>query len=194
MKKIVIIISFLAFAIIGCKKNNQPKKIISGTNKTFKPELDLKQDYVDFKSKMTELDTIKVFINHSVCTFQGYERLRITKESDSIRIRSEFKDYDEQNPKWKLVFEKKISEKDTIWDFGNFLKRNKKRLKTDSVMLAKIEINYKQQWMKFKTKGLVELNRFKADYDSTMRKLHRPTKNLIYGEEILTENETIIGE
>lgn len=148
-------------------------------------------DFVDFKTRMTEMDTINVFVDHSVCTYQGYERLLITKISDSIKVRSEYKDYDRQNADWELVFEKMLPENDTTWDFGNFLKQNADRLNSDVEEHAKLEIKNGGQQMRFVTEGLVDLNRFKADYDTTMRKLYEPTEKYIYGVPIPAETEIV---
>ena len=159
-----------------------------------KSNFNLNSDYANFKTKMTELDTIKVWVNHSVCTFQGYERLMITKKSDSIKILSEFKDHDELNPKWEKVFEKSIVENDTTWNFGDFMERNINRLNSDSEKYPKIEIKNGEQKMKFITNGLGDLNTFMAEYGIMMRNLHEPKEKLIYGVPVLTETELIINE
>jgi hypothetical protein len=39
-------------------------------------------DLTDFKKKMTDLDTIKIWFDHSICTYQGAERIEITKKSN----------------------------------------------------------------------------------------------------------------
>lgn len=181
MKKIVFNISLLAFITIGCKESKQSEKDNIEPNKSIRSDFNLKTDFANFKTRMTEMDTINVFIDHSVCTYQGYERLLITKKSDSIKVRSEFKDYDRENADWVLIFEKMLPENDTIWDFGRFLKRNVNRLNSDLEEHAKIVIKNGGQQMRFVTDGLVDLNRFKADYDTTMRKLYEPTDKFIYG-------------
>ena len=74
---------------------------------------------------MTELDTIKIWFEHSVCSHQGAERIEITKESDLIKIRTEFKEKTfEENLEWKVVYEKRIPITDTIWKIEEFFKQN----------------------------------------------------------------------
>ncbi len=194
MKKIVFNISLLAFIAIGCKESKQSEKDNIESNKSIRSDFNLKTDFADFKTRMTEMDTINVFVDHSVCTYQGYERLLITKTSDSIKVRSEFKDHDRQNADWELVFQKMLPQNDTIWDFGNFLKRNVNRLTSDVEEHAKIIVKNDGQQMRFITDGLVDLNRFKADYDSTMRKLYEPTDQYIYGVPIPVPTETEIED
>ncbi len=174
---------------VGCQQKKQLETKFAEINEPVKSNFDLNSDYADFKTKMTESDTLNVWVDHSVCTYQGYERLMITKKDDSIKILSEFKDYDKQNPEWKIVFEKNISESYTTWNFGNYMKRNKNRLTTDSTKYSKIEVKSGLQKLRFVTKGLVDLNRFKADYDTIMRKLYKPKGILIYGHPIFTETE-----
>ncbi|MCL8009493.1 hypothetical protein M8845_18880 [Gelidibacter japonicus] len=194
MRKIVLKILFLAFIAVGCQQKKQTEINVSENNEQMKSNFDLKSDYQDFKTKMTELDTLKVWIDHSVCTYQGEERLLITKKSDSIKILSEFKDYDEQNPEWQKIFEKSITENDTTWDFGNFMERNKSRINSDDNEYVKIEIKNGEQKMKFVTKGLVDLNTFMAEYGTMMRKLYEPKKRQIYGVPLITETELINEE
>ena len=187
MRKIVLKILFLAFIAVGCQQKKQTEINVSENNEQMKSNFDLKSDYQDFKTKMTELDTLKVWIDHSVCTYQGEERLLITKKSDSIKILSEFKDYDEQNPEWQKIFEKSITENDTTWDFGNFMERNKSRINSDDNEYVKIEIKSGKQKLQFVTERLVDLNTFMTDYRITMRNLHEPKKKFIYGIPIPTE-------
>jgi hypothetical protein len=140
LKKIVLNILFFAFIVVGCQQKKQSVTNISEINEPLKSSFDLNSDYADFKTKMTQLDTLKVFVDHSVCTYQGYERLTITKKESLIKILSEFKDYDEQNPEWEKVFEESIAENDTTWNFENFILRNKNRLTSDVEKHAKIEV------------------------------------------------------
>ncbi len=104
--------------LASCKKETESKTEFP------KSDFNLKTDLTVFKKNMTELDTIKVFFDHSVCTYEGYERIEITKQSDSIKIRTEFKELtfsENKKPEWNLVYEKKISETDTIWQFEKFI-------------------------------------------------------------------------
>lgn len=144
-------------------------------------DFDLKSDLADFKQKMTQLDTLTVLFDHSVCTYQGYERIKITKESDSIKVRSEFRESSFKKPKWDLVYEKRISPSDTTWEFGQFIERNAKRQTSDKKTRGILIIANKRDTIQFFTDGLVDLNQFLGDYYVTMRKIHPENKNGIYG-------------
>ncbi len=167
--------------LASCSNNKPSEEDVSIVEEQLKSNFDLKSDFQNFKTKMTEMDTLRIFVDHSVCTYQGYERLMITKHSDSIIVSSEFKDYDNQTPEWEKVFDKTISENDTIWNFGEFMNRNKNRLINDGEKYAKIEVTNGEQKLRFATDGLIDLNNFKTDYDTTMRKLYKPKGILIYG-------------
>lgn len=85
----------MTLILVSCKKETESKTEFP------KSDFNLKTDLTDFKRKMTELDTIKIFFDHSVCTYEGYERIEITKKSDSIKVRTEFKELginEKQNP------------------------------------------------------------------------------------------------
>ncbi|MDT0622022.1 hypothetical protein [Croceitalea vernalis] len=145
------------------------------------PSFDLKSDLSDFKQKMTVLDTLTVLFDHSVCTYQGYERIKITKGSNSIKVRSEFKESSFKNPEWDLVYEKRISPNDTTWQFGQFLERNSKRRTSDKKTRGILIVVNRNDTLQFFTDGLVDLNGFLEDYYVTMRKIHPENKNGIYG-------------
>lgn len=177
-------ILILTLILASCKKETESKTEFP------KSDFNLKTDLTDFKKKMTELDTIKVFFDHSVCTYEGFERIEITKKSDSIKVRTEFKELtfnEDQNPNWNLVYEKKIPETDTIWQFGKFIKRNAKRETSDNENRGILIIENKKDTIQFYTDGLVDLNHFLEDYYLTMRKLYPENKNGIYGYELVEE-------
>ncbi len=166
--------------------------MVSCKQKTELPKSDfnLITDITDFKTKMTELDTIKVFFDHSVCTYEGYERIEITKQSDSIKVRTEFKEltFDEnKNSEWNLIYEIKMSETDTIWQFDKFIERNSHRKISDDKKRGILIVEYKKDTVQFFTNGLVDLNRFLEDYYLTMRKIYPENKNGIYGYELVEE-------
>jgi len=177
-------ILILTLILASCKKEIKSKAEFP------KSDFNLKTDLTDFKKKMTDLDTIKVFFNHSVCTYEGYEKIEITKQSDSIKVRTEFKELtfsENKNPEWNLVYEKKISETDTIWQFGKFIERNANRKTSDNEIRGILLIENKKDTIQFYTDGLVDLNHFLEDYYLTMRKLYPENKNGIYGYEIVAE-------
>ena len=169
-------------------KRANPKNDFQTEQKT--SDFDLNTDLTDFKKKMTELDTLKIFFDHSVCTYEGYERIEITKQSDSIKIRTEFKELtfsENKKPEWNLVYEKKISEKDTVWQFEKFIERNAQRKTSDDKTRGILIIQNKEDTIQFFTNGLVDLNRFLEDYYLTMRKIYPENKNGIYGYGLVEE-------
>ena len=166
--------------LVGC--NNQTKNI----TEKLKSHFNLKQDYAEFKTKMTDLDTLKIWVNHSVCTYQGYEKLEITKKNKEIKIKAEYNESTFENKqRWKIVYVKTISENDTIWDFGKFLKHNKKRLKSKTEKYGILQIRHKNDKIQFFTNGLSDLNRFMSEYFKTMIKIYPENKENIYGYEAI---------
>ena len=179
MKNLLKIL-ILTLILASCKKETEKKKELR------KSEFNLKTDITDFKKKMTESDTIKIWFNHSVCTYQGAERIEITKKSDLIKIRTEFKeDTFDQNPEWKVVYEKQIPITDTIWKMEEFFKQNIKRQKPEEKEYGTLQVSCNKIKIHYFTKGLGDLNRFMADYFEIMKKLHPENKNNIYGVEII---------
>ena len=165
--------------LASCKKETEKKAELKTS------EFNIKTDITDFKKKMTELDTIKFWFNHSVCTYQGYERVEITRKSDLINIRTEFKDDTfDQSPEWKTIYEKQIPITDTIWKMEEFFKRNKTRQKLEEKEYGTLQVSHNGIKIHYFTKGLVDLNMFMAEYFETMKKIHPENKNNIYGIEI----------
>lgn len=168
----------LSFIFTSCKKETNKKTV------PITPKFNLATDITRFKKKMSELDTIKIWFNHSICTYSGAERIEITKESDSLKIRTEYKEQTfEKNPKWELSYEKRIPITDTIWKFEEFLKRNNKRQKLKK--LGVLQISHNNIKLHYTTDGLVDLNRFMAAYFQTMKTLYPENKNGIYGVEAI---------
>lgn len=184
-----ITIIFLIMILVSCKNETEQKAEFK------KSEFSLKTDLTDFKNKMTELDTLKIWFNHSVCMYQGAERIEITRESDSIKIRTEYKeDTFKENPEWKFVYEKRISITDTIWRIEEFFKRNIERQKSDEKEYGTLQISHNGIKEHYFTNGLGDLNRFMADYFETMKKLYPENKNNIYGVEVIEIEEGEIIE
>uniref|UniRef100_UPI00054D2DA9 hypothetical protein n=1 Tax=Altibacter lentus TaxID=1223410 RepID=UPI00054D2DA9 len=187
----ILVVGFVGISLFGVSimgKRANTKNDFQTEQKT--SDFDLKKDLTDFKKKMTELDTLKIFFDHSVCTYEGYERIEITKHSDSIKVRTEFKELtfnDNKNPDWNLVYEKKISEKDTVWEFEKFIERNAQRKTSDDKTRGILIVQNKKDTIQFFTNGLVDLNRFLEDYYLTMRKIYPENKNGIYGYELVEE-------
>ncbi|WP_236002965.1 hypothetical protein, partial [Luteirhabdus pelagi] len=179
-KTINILIGLLIFVSCQTKQKAEKEKPIS--------EFDLIADLTNFKQKMTELDTLTISFDHSVCIYQGYERIEITKQSDSIRIISNFKKLTfKENPNWERIYDRKISENDTIWNFEQFLKRNERRKNADQNKREILMLTNKKDTIRYSTDGLVDLNRFLTDYYDTMRKIYPENKNGIYGVDIVEE-------
>jgi len=179
--KNLIKILILTFILNSCKKETPNRTLLTKSN------FELKTDITNFKDKMSELDTIKFFMNHSVCSYFGFEKITITKKIDSIKVISEFNEltFDEKyDPDWNLVFEKTISKTDSIWKFEKFISRNFKHINSDVSKHPILIIKNEKDTIIFYTDGLRELNDFIADYYLTMRKLHPENKNGIYGIEI----------
>ncbi|WP_299137101.1 hypothetical protein [uncultured Tenacibaculum sp.] len=178
-----ITIIFLIMILVSCKTEQKTEFA--------KSDFNIKTELTDFKNKMTELDTIKIWFDHSVCTYQGVERIEITKKSDSIKIRTEFKEETfNENPEWKLVYEKKISKADSLWKIEEFFKRNVERQKSEAKDYGTLQVSHNGIKVHYFTNGLVDLNRFMADYFKTMKSLHPENIDNIYGIEI----EEIIDE
>jgi len=178
-----ITIIFLSIILVSCK--------IEQKTEFAKSDFNIKTELTDFKNKMTELDTIKIWFDHSVCTYQGVERIEITKKSDSIKIRTEFKEETfNEIPEWKLVYEKKISKADSLWKIEEFFKRNVEKQKSEEKDYGTLQVSHNGIKVQYFTNGLVDLNRFMADYFKTMKSLHPENIDNIYGVEI----EEIINE
>ena len=162
--------------------NNKDKINPKFKSENPKSTFNLKNDLFDFKNRMEESDTIKIWFDHSVSSFQGYERLRILKKSDSLYISSEFKEEKFTNiSEWKVIYTKSIPVNDTIWKFEDFIRRNVNRLKkniseNDRLILQIANNNDK---IEFHTTGLVDYNRFLKDYINTMKELF-PGKNYYF--------------
>ncbi len=161
----------------SCDKNTQNKKILP------KSGFNLERDIADFKNKMTESDTIKLWIDHSVCTYVAYERIIITKKSGLIKIQSEFNENTFKPERvWNIMYQKEISVSDTIWKIESLFKRNSHRLKLKgNKNYGTLQVSYKDTKLHYFTKGLVDLNKFLEDYYNTMRKLFPENKEYIYG-------------
>lgn len=181
MKLTTIII--LTLILVSCKKQTETNTIVTIS------EFNLLNDYSDFQNKMTELDTLIVWADLSACTYQGTEKLTISKRNDSIKIESEFSD---SFGNGDLIRQKPIviSENDTIWNFGNFLSKNKKRIlpisdsESSEFKLPRLYIECDTTKIHFFTNGLGDLHEFMGGYYIAMRNLNPENKNYIFGVEI----------
>ena len=160
--------------LTSCKEKQ--KELISEDESTF----NLKEDLYNFRQKMTVRDTIRIAFDHSICEYQGYEKLEITKSGDSLNIKSEYKDYNENNPNWKILYSKRIAIKDTIWNFLEFLKRNDSLMTDIPGDYYNLVIRHGNNKLSYSTNGLSQRLEFQHDYNQTMRNLFNP-EGFIYG-------------
>ncbi|UJH67476.1 hypothetical protein [Allomuricauda sp. SCSIO 65647] len=174
MKKTVRILIIGLLLVISCRE--KPKAIIEKPISDF----NLNTDLVEFKERMTELDTIRVSFDHSICEYQGYERLEITKFGDSIRVRSEYQNHDEKNAEWKTLYEEHIVLRDTTWGFGSFIARNDSLIDSIPSKYSRMVISDGKGLISYSTKGLSQALAFLRDYHLTMKELNDP-KGFIYG-------------
>jgi len=199
LKKKFYILSILSFLIISLLYlnyfdssifNKKDKISIEIESEIPKSSFNLESDFLEFRTKMNESDTIKIWFDHSVCTFQGYERIKISKKSDSIIVSSEFKDESfDDTLEWKLMYSKSIHLNDINWKFENFIKRNLNRINknTSENDRLTLQIINKDDKIEFFTNGLVDYNRFLKDYINTMRDLLPTKKYFIHDVDIVHE-------
>lgn len=179
----LIYILTLSLIFVSCKENSDLSSVslISSFN--------LETDIYDFKKKMNESDTIRIWVDHSVCMYEGYEKIQITKYSDTLKIRSEFKEVSfNKNPEWKDIYERKLSINDTVWKFEKFLERNSFRINKDENEYLSFQILHGNNKLNYSISDLVDLNNLMKDYFETMRELFPDNIDNIYG---LEDTETL---
>jgi hypothetical protein len=165
-------ILFLTSIFISCKterKTELPKSNFS-----------LNDNYAELTNKMTELDTIKVWMNLSQCMFEGIEKLTITRKNDSIKIQPEFAESMVVGTEFKKEKPITISVNDTIWKFNEFLERNKNRLQSDSLKYGRLQITLNNEKLNFFTYGLGDSGKFLIDYCNTMKNIMTKSNYHIY--------------
>jgi len=178
--KIVI----LTLILTCCKEETEKKTVLK------KSKFNLKTDLTNFKHTMTEADTIRIWFNHSVCTSQSFERIEITKKSDSLNIRSEFKDINfSQNSEWKIIYNGNISVSDTVWKIEKLLKENIHRQKSDEKAYGTLQISHNGDKVNYFTSGLRDLQKFIIEYNITMKELYPQTVDIYYNIPIPVLNE-----
>ena len=151
-----------------------------------KSKFSLIEDYRELTNKLTELDTIKVWMNLSQHVYQGIEKLTITRKKDSLKIQSEFAESMIVGTEFKKSNPIMISVNDTIWKFNEFLKRNENRLQSDSLEHGRLQITLNLEKLNFFTHGLGDSGSFLIDYCNTMKNLIPESDHHIYaGTEII---------
>ena len=166
MKKLIKIVSFLII-LVGCK--NQTENITEQP----KSDFNLEKDYAEFQTKLNKNDTLIIYANLSICTSQLYEKITIIKKEKKLKIIPEYKDGNIKNSKYDLQSSFLISENDTLWKFGEFLKRNiSRQVRKNEMSTPRLRIKYQTQKIDFYTDGLSDANNFLIDYSETMRKIN----------------------
>ena len=108
--------TILIFAVllqVSCDKNKIEVK---------KSNFILNRDFKDFKTKMTELDTLKVGMFIGACTYHTSEKLVISKRKDSLLIQPYFKRRAFSNDKYIKQKAISIHEKDSILEIWRVFK------------------------------------------------------------------------
>lgn len=155
----------LIIIIVGCQ--NPARKSENLTTSNF----NLLDDYTNFQKSMTESDTIIVWMNMSVCLYQGMEKFDITKNEDSLSILLFFKESvfsDKEYMEQKTI---KIAVNDTSWNFTKFLIENKYRMKPNEKNSHTFAMYSDTTKLYFYTYEHADLNRFIIDYSKAMRRL-----------------------
>ena len=172
-----LIILILTLIFVSCKTERKTE--------LSKSDFSLKKDYVELTNKLTELDTIKVWMNLSQCTYQGIEKLTITRKNDSIKIQPEFAESMIVGTEFVKEKEIIISVNDTIWKFNEFLKRNENRLQPDSLKYGRLQITLNSEKLNFFSHGLGDSGKFLFDYCRTMKNIMPESDNHIFDVEII---------
>lgn len=177
-------ILFIVLMFVFCKTENKIK-----VNKS---NFSLEKDYEELTTKMTDLDTIKVWMNLSQCMYQGIEKLKIIRKADSLEIHPEFKNTMEFGVEFKKLDVITIPITDTVWKFNEFLKRNKSILETDSLKYGRLQIVLNNEKLSFMTKNLSDSGAFLIDYCSMMKNIIPKSDYHIYTEvDAIVENKMI---
>mgnify|MGYP003632135393 CR=1 FL=1 len=157
---------------VSCRTEEKPQLA--------KSNFSIQNDYTELTNKITELDTIKIWVGLSQCLFQGVEKLTITREKDSLKVQPEFAESMVVGAKFKKIKPVFISVNDTTWKFNEFLKRNKNRLNLDSLKYGRLQITYKKKRLNFMTDGLGDNAKFLIDYCKTMKNIMPDSDYHIY--------------
>ena len=166
---------------VSCKTENKTE--------LRKSDFILNKDYAELTSKMTELDTIKVWMNLSQCMFQGIEKLKITRQGDSIIIQPEFAESAIVGTEFKKSESILISVSDTIWKFNDFIKKNEYRLETDSLKYGRMQITLNKKRLNFMTDGLGDSAKFMVEYCNMMKNIMPESDYHIYADTEITNGD-----
>ncbi|WP_139170995.1 hypothetical protein [Lutibacter oricola] len=175
--KRIILLGFLLI-MISCQSKLAEKE------NEFISDFDLKTDYLDFKIKMTEIDTIKIGMGVGSCMHQSAERLLITKQKDSIRIESSINE-DLFNKKGFNKFKEiVIHENDTTWKMGEFIEYYLAKSNDSLDSYPIYTISKDSTKIKIYTRGIINRDNIVADYCIVMKKIFPESEFHFYGEPI----------
>ena len=178
MKKTQILIVLIALFGMACVDKNNEDKHLQKSN------FNLKTDFTELTAKITELDTIKIWADLSSCMWMTKEKITLTKSNDSLNI--ELKVVQMMDPEVTEII--KIHEKDTTWDFNQFLQNNKDRItKTEERDGVNLILKHQSDTLNFHTGNLGDLNSFISDYYDAMFKLKPKNKAYQFIMDIQTE-------
>jgi len=142
--------------IISCKENNP---------KSGKSDFDLKNDYRELTSKMTNLDTVQISTDLSICGWDRQESIQLTKSNDSLEVHLTIKDVEFGNSN-QIV---KLSQKYSNWNIGSFLIENQNRIEIQNTESnPRMIVSSKADSLKLYTNGLVDGNQFIGNYYKLM--------------------------
>lgn len=114
-------ILFLSFVImVGCEQRIKPEK----------SDFKIAKDYTDFANKMENNDTLNIGVNLSMCMWEEFDRIEITKSNDSIYLQ---------------LREKLVREYDTTIYFPKVLYKLKNDTLTLEKMMSDFDINYTER-------------------------------------------------
>lgn len=179
-------ILFLFIFIVSCK--NPLKNVVQ------KSTFNLKNDYTELTKKMTELDTILIYIDLSLLYHDSrQERLLITKEKDSLKISVSgsvgFELYDSSGNKIKTEYEEwqlrlgekrqqeifKVHKDDSIWNLDNIIKENSinfKEIDENPFPSLSLLIKHKKDVIRFNIPIKSDLKHFKKQYCQMMYQIN----------------------
>ncbi len=177
MKKLITI-GILIIILASCKNEVKKEPLVSSFN--------LKKDFKELTHKITELDTVIVWMDLSLCTSMGTEVLTLTRKNDSILIEQKYKEGLNVDLEYKHGKNIKVSIHDTLWKFNAFLKRNENKITTDTTKYGRLQIYHNNSKIHFITEKLGESGKFISDYCKTMTGLNMDNP-LYFNKTVITE-------
>ncbi len=173
--KTLLLLSLISIILTSCKTETRITES--------KTPFDLKKDYAEFQTKMSEQDTIQVWIAVPTC-FPPIktEKLTLTKKGKLITIVTSHNDDIQKSKEFIEQTSIKISENDSIWKFGAFLKNNTYRTKIKTKKQGVIQLEHKSEKIHFYTTNKSQHNEFIKNYTDTMLRINPNAR--VYVEDI----------